>query len=59
MTAPDRKGLSMKSSVGSLKKKAIVGGMNVDANMKPRAGSKPKALGEIVDTSVEGEVEWT
>jgi len=55
LSAPGRKGLSTKGSAGSLKKKASDASMNVDPDTKSRAGNKPKPLGEIVDTSVDGE----
>ncbi|KAF8806199.1 hypothetical protein BYT27DRAFT_7102948 [Phlegmacium glaucopus] len=58
LTAPGRKALSAKGSVGSLKRRSSAGSMNVDPNAKSRASNKAKALDEIVDTSIDGEVEW-
>lgn len=43
--------------MGSLRKRASAGSIKLDSNAKSRAGHKPKTLGEIVDTSVDGEVE--
>ena len=50
-----RKGLSPEGSVGSLKRTSV----NVKSISRSRGGNKPKALGEIIDTSVDGEVDWT
>ena len=57
-TTAGRKGLT-KGSMGSLKKRTSAGSIKVDSNAKPRVGNKPKALDEIVDTSVDGEMEFT
>ena len=58
LTATGRKGLSTKGSMGSLKRTSA-GSLNIDPNTKSRAGNKSKTLGEIVDTSLDGEVDWT
>jgi len=58
LTSTGRKGLSTQGSVGSLKRTSA-GSINVKPISKSRGGNKPKALGEIVDTSVDGEVDWT
>lgn len=58
LAAPGRKGLSTRSSMGSLKKRTSGASINVSPNAKSRAGGKAKALSEIVDTSVDGE-QWT
>ena len=59
LTITGRKGSLTKGSVESLKKRTSTGSIKVVSNAKSRAGNKPKALGEIVDTSVDGEGEWT
>lgn len=60
LTTAGRKGLLTKGgSVKSLKKRTSAGSIKVDSNAKSRLRNKPKALGEIVDTSVDGEVSFT
>jgi hypothetical protein len=59
LTIAGGKGILTKGSVESLKKRTSAGSIKVGSNAKSRAGNKSKALGEIVDTSVDGEVEWT
>ena len=59
LTTASRKGLLTKGSMGSLKKRTSAGSIKVGSNAESRVGNKPKALGEIVDTSVDGEVAFT
>ena len=57
LTTAGRKGLLTKGSVGSLKKRTSAGSIKVNSIAESR--NNPKALGEIVDTSVDGEVAFT
>jgi hypothetical protein len=59
LTTAGRKGLLTKGSMGSLKERSSVGSIKVASNAESRVGNKPKALDEIVDTSVDGEVAFS